>query len=91
MVIGVGLSDGNDSDLRLYCVQKSLGRRILPAVMADLQYVGPQRFWAILRKDFVRGCPFYGRQSHGAFRNLTSVSMWKVCGNRSNKCISVIS
>lgn len=33
----------------------------------------------------------YGRQPHSILRNLTRVSMWNVCGNRSNKCISTIS
>jgi hypothetical protein len=32
-----------------------------------------------------------GRQLHGARLKRTSVSMWKVCGNRSNRCTSEIS
>jgi hypothetical protein len=32
-----------------------------------------------------------GRQLHDALRSFTSVSMWNVWGNRSNKCICVIS
>ncbi len=31
------------------------------------------------------------RELHGARLNRTRVSMWKVCGNRSNRCISEIS
>lgn len=33
----------------------------------------------------------YGWQPHNTLRNLTRVSMWNVCGKRSNRCISVIS
>ena len=32
-----------------------------------------------------------GRQLHETLRNLTNVSTWKVCGNKSNKCTSAIS
>ena len=33
----------------------------------------------------------HGRKFHGARFNRTSVSMWYVCGKRSNMCISAIS
>jgi hypothetical protein len=33
----------------------------------------------------------YGRYLHELLRNLTSVSMWNVCGNKSNKSTFSIS
>src|SRR6202040_1695019 len=33
----------------------------------------------------------YSRKPHGARLRRTSVSMWYVCGKRSNRCISAIS
>src|ERR1700676_5388545 len=65
MAVGIVFARGNDRHLRLDGCEKIVHRRILAAVMAHLQYIGPQLTSAPLRQYFVLGLLLgIARQEH---------------------------